>query len=171
MPGTLTADAAGSQPRAADGHGAYRHEGADSDSVMDAPRRTGRQFAHLAKPAGVKPEPVKDASHDAPIDLAHLRRYTLGDAGLEREVLDLFLAQLPKTIAALSTAGDDKAWRMAAHTLKGSGRAVGAWRLAMLAEQAEHGRDSELTTLAALVKRIEDAADEARAFIGATYQS
>ncbi len=76
-----------------------------------------------------------------PVDLAHLRRYTLGDRGLELEILGLFVDQLPITIGALKNAPTEKEWGMAAHTLKGSARAVGAWPLATLAEGAErlHG--------------------------------
>ena len=61
--------------------------------------------------------------------------------GLELEILGLFVEQLPITIGALEHAPTDKEWGMAAHTLKGSARAVGAWPLAALAEDAErlHG--------------------------------
>lgn len=106
-----------------------------------------------------------------PIDLKHLRRYTLGDPRLEREVLDLFLGQLPATIAALEGAADPKAWKVAAHTLKGSGRAVGAWRIARIAEQAEYSKgiaDPELVT--ETVGLLKTAVEEARAFIEATYR-
>ena len=41
-----------------------------------------------------------------PVDIKHLRRYTLGDQDLEREVLTLFINQLPSTIAALGGAND-----------------------------------------------------------------
>lgn len=71
------------------------------------------------------------------IDFAHLRRFTAGNPELEAEILQLFLAQTPKTIMELGRASDLAAWRMAAHTLKGSARAVGAWRLARAAEAAE----------------------------------
>ena len=74
---------------------------------------------------------------DTPVDLAHLRRYTLGNRPLELEILDLFLAQAPTTIDRLSTAAGEKQWREAAHTLKGSARAIGAWRLAEAAETGE----------------------------------
>lgn len=105
-----------------------------------------------------------------PIDLKHLRRYTLGDASLEREILDLFLNQLPNTIAALAGAVNQKEWKIAAHTLKGSGRAVGAWRLARIAEQAEHSEGvSNSDHAAQTVRLLEEAADEARTFIKATY--
>jgi HPt (histidine-containing phosphotransfer) domain-containing protein len=72
-----------------------------------------------------------------PIDLVHLSRYTLGNQALQCEVLQLFAEQAPLTLAQLRTADTQKAWRDAAHTLKGSARAVGAWRLGNCAEQAE----------------------------------
>jgi len=105
-----------------------------------------------------------------PVDLKHLRRYTFGDAALEREVLELFFAQLPATLKALGTAQTPKDWKVAAHTLKGSGRAVGAWRIARLAEQAER---SELIhspdLLAETLDRLDEAAREAQAFVAAIY--
>ena len=106
----------------------------------------------------------------SPVDLKHLRRYTLGDERLEKEILELFLAQLPQTIGALSEAASERDWRMAAHTLKGSGRAVGAWRIARLAEHAERllGPKSQDVRIEA-VARIEEAAIEARSFILAAY--
>ena len=117
------------------------------------------------------------AGHDAasglqvdPVDLKHLRRYTLGNASLEREVLGLFLSQLPSTLAALGEARSEKDWKIAAHTLKGSGRAVGAWRIARIAEHAERsGHSTKPAQVAETLKLLEEAADEARAFITATY--
>ena len=101
-----------------------------------------------------------------PVDLSHLRRYTFGDANLEKEVLGLFLGQLPKTLAALSTATTERDWKMAAHTLKGSGRAVGAWRIARLAEGAEK-LASQLNgeVCRPTLCELEEAAREAREFI------
>lgn len=117
-------------------------------------------------------EPGSDTLQVCPVDLKHLRRYTMGDHALEREVLELFLGQLPQTLGALSGATSEKEWRIAAHTLKGSGRAVGAWRIARLAEHAEHMtgvRNTELRREA--VERIEEAAREANHFIIATYST
>ena len=71
------------------------------------------------------------------IDHDHLRRYTMGDQQLELEVLDLFAGELPKTLGSLRAARTDMEWKMAAHTLKGSARAVGAWRVAAAAVAAE----------------------------------
>ncbi len=103
-----------------------------------------------------------------PIDLKHLGRFTYGDASLEHEVLGLFAGQVPLTIAALKTADSEKDWQMAAHTLKGSGRAVGAWRLADLALQAERiGVLSDRSTRARILGQIEAAAAEVAGFINA----
>ena len=118
--------------------------------------RPGDSLGDAAKPEAMA----------APVDIEHLRRYTLGDRGLELEILGLFVEQLPITIGALKNAPSDKEWGLAAHTLKGSARAVGAWSLATIAESAErlHGLpDSDARC--ALVHRIEAAAGEAREYI------
>jgi HPt (histidine-containing phosphotransfer) domain-containing protein len=73
----------------------------------------------------------------APIDHAYLARFTLGNAALEREVLELFAAQAVLYVAQLREAVTRKAWKDAAHGIKGSARAVGARRLASLAQFAE----------------------------------
>lgn len=113
--------------------------------------------------------PVGAGSELDPVDLKHLRRYTLGEEDLEREVLGLFLEQLPRSLAALATASTDGEWRMAAHALKGSGRAVGAWRVAKFAEEAEHDKQRNPRVCRELVMRIAAAAEDARAFIVSRY--
>jgi HPt (histidine-containing phosphotransfer) domain-containing protein len=65
---------------------------------------------------------------DGPIDIEHLGRMTLGDAGLEREVLALFSAQAASLLAALGTLPHDAGALV--HTLKGSARAIGAFAVA-----------------------------------------
>ena len=101
-----------------------------------------------------------------PIDLDHLHRYTLGDRSLEREILNLFLGQLSVTISVLKSAPSAKAWDMAAHTLKGSARAVGAWSLAALAEHAEGlGHRSQPGERKQMLTRLEEAAEKASAYI------
>jgi HPt (histidine-containing phosphotransfer) domain-containing protein len=103
-----------------------------------------------------------------PIDLDHLRRYTLGDAHLEQEILGLFIDQAPVTLDALKRASTSKGWVMAAHTLKGSARAVGAWRLAKLAEEAEQlGGPTDRTACDEVLRNLDEAAAEARAHIAA----
>jgi HPt (histidine-containing phosphotransfer) domain-containing protein len=80
---------------------------------------------------------ARDRLTDDPVDLAYLARFTLGNVALEREVLQLFAAQMPLYLEALRAAGGRKAWREAAHSIKGSACAVGAWRLARCAQFAE----------------------------------
>lgn len=101
------------------------------------------------------------------IDLHHLSRYTLGDRALEAEVLALFAAQLPAMVDALQGARCDTEWRIAAHTLKGSARAVGAWRLAKLAEHAEQLGQTAAAGETAVIASIAAAAREAEASIAA----
>jgi HPt (histidine-containing phosphotransfer) domain-containing protein len=72
---------------------------------------------------------------DGPIDLTHLRRMTLGDAALEREVLSMFSAQASRLAAALAANPADAA--ALAHTLKGSARAIGAFAVADAAAHLE----------------------------------
>jgi HPt (histidine-containing phosphotransfer) domain-containing protein len=72
---------------------------------------------------------------DGPIDIAHLKRMTLGDAGLEREVLAMFAGQAVRLIDALAALPADAA--ELAHTLNGSARAIGAFQVADAAEAFE----------------------------------
>lgn len=82
------------------------------------------------------------AASDRPVDLVQLSRYTLGNRSLEGEVLQLFLTQSKLYLSRLQEAKDDKAWRDAAHTIKGSARGIGAWQVADCAEEAEKLADS-----------------------------
>ena len=68
------------------------------------------------------------------IDLVHLARQTLGDRSLETEILALFVKQSEGLCARIAGASGEQARRDLAHTLKGSARAVGAWRVAAAAE-------------------------------------
>jgi HPt (histidine-containing phosphotransfer) domain-containing protein len=65
---------------------------------------------------------------DGAIDIAHLKRMTLGDARLEREVLGMFAGQAVRLIEALAALPSDAA--VIAHTLNGSARAIGAFKVA-----------------------------------------
>ncbi|MFT3730725.1 MAG: Hpt domain-containing protein [Hyphomicrobium sp.] len=115
-----------------------------------------------------RPDKRQDAG-DLPVDLAHLDRYTLGDKALEAEVLGLYLGQLSETIAALRSAVTARDWKIAAHTLKGSSRAVGAWRIATLAENAEGLASGGGTTARSeAISKLEAAASEASAFVEKT---
>ena len=67
----------------------------------------------------------------------HLSRYTLGERALEREILELFCSQSAIYLERLREAPSDRLWQDAAHSLKGSAQAIGAWRTAEAAERAE----------------------------------
>jgi HPt (histidine-containing phosphotransfer) domain-containing protein len=116
-----------------------------------------------------KPSTVGSDAADAPrgaapandaIDRAYLARFTLGNADLEREVLQLFAAQLPVYLEQLRSAHDAKSWRNAAHTIKGSAAAVGAQRLSNIARMAEQVDFAGMQRGSALAA-IQEAADEA----------
>ena len=49
------------------------------------------------------------APDDGPIDIEHLRRMTLGDAALEREVLAMFSAQASRLVESLGALPADAA--------------------------------------------------------------
>ena len=89
------------------------------------------------------------------LDLEHLRRYTMGSPELERELIGLFLKQLPSLTDELRHACDIKEWRFATHTLKGSARVVGAIGIAEIAELMEDkGRSHATQDIAALESAI-----------------
>jgi HPt (histidine-containing phosphotransfer) domain-containing protein len=71
------------------------------------------------------------------LDLEHLRRQTAGDRDLERELLALFVAQCARLRPLLAAAPSTAERADAAHTLKGSARAIGAWSLAGAADRLE----------------------------------
>ncbi|MFZ2155690.1 MAG: Hpt domain-containing protein [Bradyrhizobium sp.] len=104
------------------------------------------------------------APDDGPLDLEHLRRMTLGDAGLEHEVLAMFSAQTSSLIGALAAMPADAGALV--HTLKGSARAIGAFTVADAAarlEAAIHNGSDPAEALAGLAA----AATEARSAIDA----
>jgi HPt (histidine-containing phosphotransfer) domain-containing protein len=72
----------------------------------------------------------------AVLDAAHLARMTLGDRQLERDVLQIFVRQAAMMLDRIATAEPPLA-AAAAHTLVGSARGIGAWRVAHAAERLE----------------------------------
>lgn len=98
----------------------------------------------LAQSCVIEAESLEQTADCEPLlDLAQLRRYTLDDMSLQREILELFRDQIEASVATLrNSCGDQRAWEMAAHTLKGTSRAVGAFRLGRAAEWAEREADS-----------------------------
>jgi HPt (histidine-containing phosphotransfer) domain-containing protein len=88
-------------------------------------------FSHAIRAEDTAP------SFERPVDLVHLARQTLGDRALEREVLGLFHVQARALYAQLERVAEDRLRHDLAHTLKGSARAVGAWKVAEAAEACE----------------------------------
>jgi HPt (histidine-containing phosphotransfer) domain-containing protein len=101
------------------------------------------------------------------IDETHLERMTLGDRRLEREVLELFVRQT--TIMLGRIVGADPALAAAsAHTLKGSARGIGAWRVARAAELVESAvGEGGAAAMDEAVTELKSASLEASAAIGA----
>ncbi len=102
-----------------------------------------------------------------PIDLDHLRRQTLGDSGLEMEVLRLFDEMTHVYYDRLETSTTVADLLTNLHTLKGAAAGVGAFGLAELARVAE----TELRAGAPVnPERIDDlhlAVEELSSFISA----
>ena len=84
-----------------------------------------------------KPKTPVAATYTAILDRAHLAHYTMNSPELEREIIALFLQQLPATVVLLKTASSHADWKLATHTLKGSAAAVGATRINELATNLE----------------------------------
>jgi HPt (histidine-containing phosphotransfer) domain-containing protein len=102
---------------------------------------------------------------EAAIDLEHLARMTLGERGLEAEVLTLFERQAAVLIAHMREA-TPQAVAAFAHTLKGSARGIGAWRVAGAADAVElAAARADAGELAGAVARLAAAVEEARAVI------
>jgi len=99
-----------------------------------------------------------------PIDFDHLQRMTLGDAGIEQEVLRMFSGQSAMLVETLTAMPSDAG--ALAHTLKGSARAIGAFAVADAAERLETVLAGGSDPTAALA-RLGEAVAEARAAIAA----
>ena len=76
------------------------------------------------------------AKSPRPLDLAHLYQQTMGNRALEIEILNMFCKQLTSSMAAFGKADASERKRLA-HALKGTGRSVGAFPRADIAEQIE----------------------------------
>ena len=92
------------------------------------------------------PRPASADAMLAPIDFAFLAKQTFADRALEREVLELFVAQARRVVPTLPHL-PAREQADAAHLLKGSARGIGAWAAAASAdtyEQAEPAARSAL---------------------------
>ncbi len=90
-----------------------------------------------------------------PIDLEHLRRQTMSDDALLREVLELFVNHTRKLVADMRAA-DTGQRRVMSHTLRGAASGVGAFALAEHAALME-ARPKDETLLEPLELLAEEA--------------
>jgi HPt (histidine-containing phosphotransfer) domain-containing protein len=117
--------------------------------------------ANAAAPTDAPPP----APVDAVIDLEHLARMTLGERSLEAEVLTLFDQQAAVLLAHMRD-GPPAAVAAFAHTLKGSARGIGAWRVAAAADGVEMlAIRCNAGGIAGAVVRLSAAVEEAKAAI------
>jgi HPt (histidine-containing phosphotransfer) domain-containing protein len=91
-------------------------------------KSSGTSLSMVASPAIAAMQP--------PIDRAHLAQMTLGERSLELEVLRLFDLQAELLLARMREVGPEGVATLA-HTLSGSAKGIGAWRVAAAAEAAE----------------------------------
>ncbi len=104
---------------------------------------------------------------DSVLDDDHLGRMTLGDRDLEREVLEIFARQTTLSLNRLVGAEPARAAAVA-HTLKGSARGVGAWRVARAAERLEQAAAGKVdAAIEAAIAQLDAASIEVRKAIGA----
>ena len=98
------------------------------------------------------------ATRADPVDLVHLSRHTLGNRELEREVLRLFARQAEIAMQRIGTATDRAVLRENVHTVNGSAKGVGAWKVADAADAAERALlDGEMPDLEPLRAAVEEA--------------
>ena len=95
-----------------------------------------------------------------PVDVAHLARMTLGERSLEIQVLELFDRQAELLLARMREVAPSGVAGLA-HTLVGSARGIGAWRVAAAAEALERAV-AEGGELAPAIERLDAAVGEAR---------
>ena len=101
------------------------------------------------------------------VDFAYLEAYAGNDQAVVDEVLALFREQASLWLRLLDPSADGEAWRDAAHTLKGSARAVGAAALAEVCAAAEEVADADPARRARLLEEVRDALDLVLADIAA----
>ena len=118
-------------------------------------KAVAKPIKHISAPPLVPSEPA--------IDFTHLGRMTLGEKSLEAEVLALFDRQADMLLGRMERAAPAAAAAFA-HTIKGSARGIGAWRVAEAAEAVERAA-TEPAELTDAIARLAGAIGEARATI------
>jgi HPt (histidine-containing phosphotransfer) domain-containing protein len=139
---------------------------------MKASAHAGSRSTIAARPVAVKGTVAPPLAPGEPaIDLAHLARMTLGERSLEHEVLDLFDRQAEMLLARMAREAP-RVVAALAHTLSGSARGVGAWKVAEAATTVESlAGQSGAVALGGAMERLAAAVAEARAAIGELQQA
>ena len=107
----------------------------------------------------------------AAVDLAHLDRYTGGDAALNAEVLRLFdnqASELVERLQSILEARDTNSWKAVTHTLKGAARGIGAFGLGDAAAAAEPIDPSDRQTATAALTVLLHKTSDVQFFIKAS---
>jgi HPt (histidine-containing phosphotransfer) domain-containing protein len=104
-------------------------------------------------------------------DRAHLAQYTMDSPELEREIVGLFIAQLPAILERLLNVRTQADWRIATHTLKGSALAIGACKIGDLAKKLEpidglEQSEKRKKLISGLVRAVDEFDDLARQLYG-----
>jgi hypothetical protein len=105
-----------------------------------------------------------------PIDLVHLAKQTLGDAGLECEVLRMFDQFATGTFARIERSTNAEELLAHLSSLRGAAAGIGAWSVVDLAQTAE----TEIAAGTVNPERIDDiemAMNEVSAFIAELLQN
>ena len=105
---------------------------------------------------------------DAPIDLAHLARYTGGDKVLNAEILRLFDNQVSEIVGQLLSILDQRdarKWREVTHTIKGAARGVGAFSFGDAAAAAEPVNPANAERAGQCINRLSEEAMAVHDFI------
>lgn len=130
-------------------------------ACADLIERAADQSASISRAAAPPLAPSEPV-----IDLEHLSRMTLGEHDLEREVLGLFDQQAVMLLARMARE-EPRVVGAFAHTLAGSARRIGAWKVAEAAAAVERAaREPGAIALTAVMDDLVAAVAAAHAAIG-----
>jgi HPt (histidine-containing phosphotransfer) domain-containing protein len=115
--------------------------------------------------SNIEPFDPAKSHRERPIDLVHLARQTMGDRGLECEILKLFDRQMRQYVERIRNTHDRAALAMEMHTLKGSAFGVGAEAIGKLAQTGEREIARHGGVSPELLGDLETAIAEANAYI------
>jgi signal transduction histidine kinase/DNA-binding NarL/FixJ family response regulator len=107
-----------------------------------------------------------------PVDLAHVREFSGGDAAAERQFVAVFTEETDRDIALLKqnlTDGVNKVWSETMHRLKNSFGLMGSESLRLLCEQGQHMLDATADARIALLDDVLVSYDDVREFLKKVY--